>query len=159
MAYGKCQPFTLQKEMPTPPDSVADSTVDYQSADVQEASHYQVLWDNIMENGGHQRYKAYTAVSVLLLCWADGCDELGVKEEVDALEKTFRERFNFEVHIEYLDTEIEGRLQVRLNAKVADFVCKNDGLKTLLIIYYAGLARWGENHGSLELFGSACPKS
>ena len=51
--------------------------------------------------------RCYKEVSVLLLSWDEGHDDLGVKVEVDALAAMFRDRFRFQVQSSLL--EIQGK--------------------------------------------------
>ena len=96
----------------------------------------------------------YTKVEALLLCWDDNSDDLTTKAEVKRLEAVLKNDFGYHAEIFYLDNHIEQRLQVILNAVVAEFVRKHDGPNTLLMVYYAGHGRPGSYYGALELFGS-----
>lgn len=117
-------------------------------------SEYQMQWVNVMDQGHYQRPSTYERVEALLLCWADNSDDMATKEEVNKLKSVFEYLFNYNAYIEYLDSNIEQRLQVQINAKVAAFVSAHDGPNTLFIVYYAGHGRPGTYYGSLELFGS-----
>ena len=130
------------------------STVNYESQNEKENSDLQLLWSSIMDEGNYANSSTYTKVEVLLLCWAESCNDITTEDEVNQLKTTFEEKFYYNTHIEYLDTTMEGRLQVRVNKIVADFVADHDGPNTLLIVYYAGHGRPGENYGDLELMGS-----
>ena len=130
------------------------STVDYESHDEKQDSDLQLLWSRVMDGGKYKTHSTYTKVEVLLLCWEHNCNDLATKEEVDRLKDTFENLFNYHAEIHYLDTTIEQRLQVRLNAIVAKFVGDHDGPNTLLIVYYAGHGKPGGEFGDLELFGS-----
>lgn len=130
------------------------SAVDYESEDEKEDSDLQLAWSRVMDEGKYKTSSTYTKVEVLLLCWEHSCNDLTTQGEVDSLKAVFENRFNFHAEIKYLDTNIEQRLQVRVNAIVAAFVGKHDGPNTLLIVYYAGHGRPGGEYGSLELHGS-----
>ena len=106
-----------------------------------------------MDRGVGSRFTTYTDVDVLLLCWAEWCDDLSTMEEVSRLRATFEERFNFHAQIKYLDTAHQNKLQVQVNTIVASFIGAHDGPSTLLIVYYAGHARPGAFYGSLVLYG------
>ena len=123
------------------------------SQDEKEDSDLQLLWSKVMDEGDYTNSSTYTKVEVLLLCWAESCDDLTTRNEVEDLKATFENDFNYHATIEYLDITFEQRIQVRLNAKVAAFVGAHDGPNTLLIVYYAGHGRPGQKYGHLELFG------
>lgn len=130
------------------------STVNYESQDEKEDSELQLLWSRIMDEGNYDNSSTYTKVEVLLLCWAESCNDMTTKEEVNQLKTTFEEKLYYNTRVEYLDTTMEGRLQVRVNAIVAGFVDAHDGPNTLLMVYYAGHGRPGGDYGDLELMGS-----
>ena len=121
--------------------------------DEKEDSDLQLLWSKVMDEGDYTNCSTYTKVEVLLLCWAESCDDLTTKKEVEDLKATFEKDFNYHATIEYLDIMFEQKIQVRVNAKVAAFVDAHDGPNTLLIVYYAGHGRPGQKYGQLELFG------
>ena len=129
------------------------STVDYESPDEIEASKHQVLWSSIMDKGNYIRPSGYNKVEVLLLCWAQASVDLATKEEVEKLKAVFEDKFGYNATIANLDANRQGRLQVQVNAKVANFVEDHDGPQTLLIVYYAGHGKPGKFFGDLELFG------
>ena len=116
-------------------------------------AEYQVLWNNTMDRGPYGYPSKYDKVTVLLLGWAQSCNDLKTKEEVNALKSVFEKRFRYDTTTEFLDNNKQQRLQVQLNGKVAAFVDANDGPNTLLIVYYAGHGRPGKVHGDLEMFG------
>lgn len=128
------------------------STVNYESADEMNASRYQVLWSNIMDKGNYTKPSGYHKVAVLLLCWDQDCVDLATQEEVDKLKAVFEDKFGYDATIAKL-SPANGRLQVQVNQKVANFVSDHDGQNNLLIVYYAGHGKPGKNFGDLELFG------
>ena len=132
---------------------VSNSPVNYETQDEKNDSDLQLLWSKVMDKGNYINPSTYKKVEVLLLCWAESWDDLGTKQEVEALKATFETAFNYHATIEYLHMSSEQGLQVRLNAKVAAFVSAHDGPKTLFIVYYAGNGRPGQEYGHLELFG------
>ena len=130
------------------------STVNYEAQDEKDDSEYQVLWSKTMDKGKYKSSSTYTNVKVLLLCWADGSDDIAVKGEVSKLKSTFETRFNYDAQISYLDTTIDRKLQVQVNTIVAAFIGAHDAPTTLLIVYYAGHGKPGSYYGSLVLHGS-----
>lgn len=144
-------PLTMKTAINFSPDV---STVNYESQDEKEDSELQLLWSRIMDEGNYDNSSTYTKVEVLLLCWAEICNDMTTREEVNQLKTTFEEKLFWNTQVEYLDTTIEGRLQVRVNAIVAGFVDAHDGPNTLLMVYYAGHGRPGGDYGDLELMGS-----
>ena len=144
-------PLTLKPTINLPQDSL---TVDYELQDEKQDSDLQITWSRVMDEGKYKSSSTYTKVEVLLLCWAHSCSDLTTRDEIDSLKAILETRFNYHVEIKYLDTEIEQRLQVRVNTIVAAFVGEHDGPNTLLMVYYAGHGRPGGEYGSLELFGS-----
>lgn len=144
-------PLTMKTAMKLPPDV---STVNYESQDEKDDSDLQLLWSRIMDEGNYTNSSTYIKVEVLLLCWAESCNDMTTREEVNKLVTTFEDHFYYNTQVQYLDTTIEGRLQVRVNHIVATFVHDHDGPNTLLIVYYAGHGRPGGDYGDLELMGS-----
>lgn len=143
-------PLTMKPAVNLPLDPL---TINYESQDEKEDSDLQLLWSRVMDEGSYTNSSTYTKVEVLLLCWAESCDDLTTKNEVHSLKATFETHFNYRAKIEYLDTTYEQKLQVRVNTIVAAFVGTHDGPNTLLIVYYAGHGRPGGKYGNLELFG------
>ena len=143
-------PFTMQPIIKLPPDT---STVSYESKEEKDDSELQLVWQKVMEEGNYKDSTIYTKVEVLILCWAEELADMNTKGEVDRLRSTFEQRFNYNTQVEYLDTSVDRRLQVRVNAIMASFVCDHDGPNTLLIVYYAGHGRPANNFGGLELSG------
>lgn len=129
------------------------STVNYEAQDEKDNSEYQVLWSKTMDKGKYRSSSSYTDVNVLLLCWAEGCDDLAVNEEVSELKRTFENRFNYHVEIKYLDERAGRSCQVQVNTKVQAFIGDHDHPTALLIVYYAGHGRPGSYFGSLTLHG------
>lgn len=130
------------------------STIDYEAQDEKDNSEYQVLWSETMDKRKYKSSSSYTNVVVLLLCWAEGCDDLSVSEEVSNLKQTFETRFNYDAEIKKLDASLERRYQVQVNTIVQAFIGAHDHPNTLLIVYYAGHGKPGSFYGSLELHGS-----
>ena len=96
----------------------------------------------------------YDKVEALLLCWNDECSDLpNTKEEVERLQSVFERDFQYNTKIEYLDSNVAAKPQVKLNRLVADFVDDHDGPNTLLIVYYGGHGKPGQIPGQLQLLG------
>lgn len=129
------------------------STVNYESEDEKQDSDLQLAWSKIMDKGAYKTSSTYTKVEVLILCWNHSCSDMTTKDEIDGLKAVFKEKFNYHAEVQYLDTTVRQRLQVRVNTIVAAFVGEHDGPNTLLIVYYAGHGKPGREDGSLELFG------
>lgn len=127
-------------------------TVDYESADEISASEYQVLWSNIMDKGTYLRTPGYNKVEVLLLCWNQIKSDLSTRGEVEKLKSVFEDKFGYHATVAELDADGQRRLQVQVNAQVANFVNVHDGTNSLLIVYYAGHGKPGKFFGDLEIF-------
>ncbi|KAI4116368.1 MAG: hypothetical protein LQ345_003202 [Seirophora villosa] len=129
------------------------SAVDYESTDEIDASEYQVNWTNVMAEGQYLSPSVYQKVEVLMLCWEEHSGDIDTRDEVSQLKAVFEESFGYHVTIQRLDAKIEKKLQIQVNAKVANFVEAHDGPNTLLIVYYAGHGKPGKFLGDLEIFG------
>lgn len=121
----------------------------YDSAEEEEASRHQVLWENTMAEGKYQNPSLYDNVEVLLLCWATS--DMDTTTEVQELGDVFVNDFGYHTTTEYLNADSKQKLQVQVNARVAKFVGDHDGPKTLLLVYYAGHGGPGQFFGDLEL--------
>ena len=128
--------------------------VKYESEDEELNSDLQDLESKVMDEGPYEASSTYTKVNVILLCWEHSRNDLIFKTEIDDLKATFEGRFRFHAEIRYLTSNVEPRIQVRLNRVITDFIGEHDGPNTLLIVYYAGYmgARGGE-YGDQNLFG------
>lgn len=82
-------------------------------------------------NRGKSRY---TGVNVLLLSWVD--DDLGVKKEVDELERVFRRDYRFRT--ENWKIPSGPRAHHHLTGKLWHFIEDYDNQDRLLIVYYGG---------------------
>ena len=114
---------------------------------------YQRTWTEVMEKGPYKNPSSYKKCAVLLLCWEGNSDDLETKDEVDRLKLIFEEKFRYTVQVKHIDNHSLKRLQVHVNAKVAQFVDDFDGPHTLLIVYYAGHGKPGKALGDLNMFG------
>ncbi|KAL8960791.1 MAG: hypothetical protein Q9193_002561 [Seirophora villosa] len=135
------------------------SVVDYELTDEIDASEYQVTWTNIMAEGRYRSPSVYEKVEVLMLCWEEHSRDFDTTKEVRDLKAVFENGFGYKVTTKLLDANRDTRLQIEVNAIVANFVRDhdNDGSNTLLIVYYAGHGKPGEFFGHLKLFGQVKP--
>ncbi|KAL8877804.1 MAG: hypothetical protein Q9198_004249 [Flavoplaca austrocitrina] len=127
----------------------------YDSAEDEEASRHQVLWENTMAEGRYQNLSLYDNVEVLLLCWA--ISDMDTTTEVQELRDVFVKDFGYHTTTEYLNADSKQKLQVQVNARVAKFVGDHDGPNTLLLVYYAGHGGPGQFFGDLELAAHTSP--
>lgn len=82
-----------------------------------------------------QRHNGYVAANVLVITWQD--DSIGCADEVDALNRVFRDSLGYSVwpcKIPPLNS------QSKLNYSVATFINSFSGGDKLLIVYYGGHA-------------------
>ncbi len=86
--------------------------MDYQSEDELKDSEYQVRWSKIKDQGKYKNAFTYEKVEVLLLRWADNCNDLDLNEEVEELKRVFEKDFNYGARVAYLDSSIKQKLQV-----------------------------------------------
>ena len=76
----------------------------------------------------------YREVHVLLLSWED--DNLGVKEEIDSLQRVFANFYHFDVEGYHIPADKPGQ---KAQARVMSFL-EHDNSNNLFIVYYAGHA-------------------
>lgn len=75
----------------------------------------------------------YSDAQVLILSWED--DDLGVFHEINVLQRTFRDLFNYGV----TEWKIpQHKPERKLNLKIGEFLDDYDSKDHLLIVYYAG---------------------
>jgi hypothetical protein len=86
----------------------------------------------------------YADVKVMLLSWES--DDLGVSDEVSALESVFRDIYHFDVEWWKIPDKSPGRHATK---KVIEFVEGGNDPDTLLILYYAGHAASNPHQGGL----------
>ncbi|KAI4119499.1 MAG: hypothetical protein LQ338_007264 [Usnochroma carphineum] len=134
-------------------------TDDESANDIDPSSRYQVLWTNVMAKGRYANPSVYQKAEVLILCWEQASSDMDTKNEVERLKSVFRKSFGYGVTIEKLNANLEKKLQVQVNGRVARFVEDHDGPNTLLIVYYAGHGKPGDNFGDMELYGKIPPKN
>ncbi|KAL8709711.1 MAG: hypothetical protein Q9225_007413, partial [Loekoesia sp. 1 TL-2023] len=134
------------------------STVGYQSPAEIKASKLKVTWTKIMAEGKWSKSPAYKQVAVLLLSWHTDSDDLNPEDEVQDLQKVFKEEFGYHTTIAHLEGRDPARsVQVQVNAQVAGFTVQHDGPENLLIVYYAGHGTPSEENRHLVLFGKTSP--
>ncbi|MCJ1448128.1 MAG: Phosphatidylinositol-4-phosphate 5-kinase [Stictis urceolatum] len=111
-----------------------------------------------MSAGNYTSSTSYRTVEVLLLSWDEDGDDLDVKQEVEDLAAVFKGTFNYGTTVEKLQRHQNKTAQSYINMVVANWVWKNDGPRTLLIVYFAGHGRKGEKSNELKLAGRKQPR-
>jgi hypothetical protein len=71
---------------------------------------------------------------------------------VTELEVILRDRFGFDTEVAELD--VSSKPQHQLDRHMSAFIEKNDGLHSLLIVFYSGHSRYNDLYGRLELCAS-----
>lgn len=142
------------------PENSGSNNIDFEAWYEQLDSEHQVTWTETMGKGNYKRSSCHSKVSVLTLNWAKEDDDLNVQSEVDQLANVFKDKFNYSV-TQFQLTYAPGApaVQHQLNASITKFICDNDGPNHLLIVYYAGHAEPGEDHGSIVMYGLVCSLS
>ena len=130
----------------------ANTPIEYSQPLEVRSSELQRVWTKTIAGGPYKRSSYYKKIAVLTLSFHPDFDDLGdgVQEEVGRLSNLFRKSFNYPVKNVKLRPAEDA--QVVINDEVARFVRKHHGLNHLLIVYYAGHGRPGENHGELVVF-------
>ena len=129
------------------------SIVDYRLKDEVFDSECQVLWSNTMDKGQYKIPSTYKKIEALLLCWEPASDDLDIDDEVDRFKALLEKKFHYNVDVEKIGSKSPKKLQVQVNSRVARYMKDHDGPKTLIIVYYAGHGKPGDQYGHLELFG------
>ena len=88
-----------------------------------------------------------------MLYWDKEEDDLDVKHEIDELSSVFQDTYNFHVTHKTIKKREKKRAQTQINAIVASWVDEYDGLKTLLVVYFAGHGKAGDQIGELIING------
>ncbi|OCL06507.1 hypothetical protein AOQ84DRAFT_390144 [Glonium stellatum] len=117
-------------------DSLPECDITFPSKAIRdriELEQYQKLFDANMNHP--LKPVCYDKTHVLLLSWAESCDDLKTEGEVDELASVFKDVYKFEVTRKSLEAE---RPQNLVNFYLAEFVKDHDKEHALLIIYYAG---------------------
>ena len=135
--------------MKTTRQSVDNTIVNFKEQDEGDNSNLQVIFSNSIAKGNYKNPSTYKKVAALLLCWEGAFDDL--ISEVEALKDVFEHQYHYESYVERIESKDEHKLQVCINAIVANFVHKRDGRDNLLIVYYSGHGRPGKSFGHLEL--------
>lgn len=97
--------------------------------------------------------RTYSDVGALLIRWDDELDtDLKCKEEVDELDKLFKEKYGFDTSVVKLTSSPNPQQQL-LDA-MAELIPRYDGPSDshLLIIYYSGHSKINR-HGELDFRG------
>jgi hypothetical protein len=102
------------------------------------AERLQEAVDAAWPTRGHNQY---SRVYVLMLYWEE--DDLGVAEEVWALQNIFMTSYYYSVRVFEIPS---AKPTTRLQTRIAEFL-KHDGPNTLLIVYYAGHAIQDQQRG------------
>ena len=135
-------------------DSAHDpSIIKYEDAFEKLNSEMQVAWSEVMDDDYYTTSTMYEHVEVLTLSWENEVDDLEVSGEIRALTDVFRDTFNYHVTNETIKKHEKIKAQMYINAIVANWVLKYDGMKTLLLVYFAGHGRPGKENGELEING------
>ncbi|KAH6868841.1 hypothetical protein BKA58DRAFT_317477 [Alternaria rosae] len=94
----------------------------------------------------------YANVAVLLLKWSDELDELRTGDEVEELERVFRERFHFKTDV--VELNHRSKPQHQMDRVLTTFVETYDHPGNLLIVFYTGHSAHYKNAGRLEFLPS-----
>ena len=136
----------------TPQDQ---SIVDNDSETEEDAADYQEIWTSAMGKGPYENPSMYRKVEVLILCWAEDCDDWAESQrEVKKLKKVFEGDFYYHAEIKFLHKNSPTKLQLQVNTILAGFATKHDGPNTLFIVYYTGHGKLASSYGSLLIHGS-----
>ena len=134
-------------------DSHDASIIEYEDELEKLNSKMQVAWSGVMDNDYYASSTNYEHVEVLTLSWEKESDDLKVQEEIDALTEVFRDTYNYHVTHKTIKKREKKKAQTQILAIVAGWVDEYDGLKTLLIVYFAGHGKPGNNLGELVING------
>ena len=129
--------------------------VPYEDDNEKLNSTMQLAWSEVMQEGHYYNSSVdYRHVHVLMLSWDHQFDDLHVQKEVDDLRAVFEETFNYHVIHKRLTKDPNKKTQNQVNAIVATWVHDHDRRNTLLIVYFAGHGRPGNQLGHLEITGA-----
>ncbi|KAL1626831.1 hypothetical protein SLS56_006647 [Neofusicoccum ribis] len=136
-------------------DTAAASSVQQNAAQQNVAdeseSDMQAHWVHFISKNMELR-DGYFKVSVLIIKWADGLDQLQVNKECQELEDLFENTFKYET--ETLALGGSERTQLQLISGIGNFAHKSGGEDNLLIVYYAGHGVYHKDKHLLEFFPS-----
>ena len=116
-----------------------------------EEAKLKTVWDDTVKDFGVTG-KPHRDTAVLMVSWAEKCDDLGTKTEVDELESVFTGLFHYTVRKQQLSESGGKRPSLQISKYLLDFVYEFDSDSTMLIVYYAGHGIPGKP-GELHLAG------
>lgn len=121
-------------------------------------SELQVTWTTNLRPGNNKT-APYDKVAVLLISWRKEDDDLDTAPEVERLGHVFEDIFGFRVCSVLLTNGNQSTplAQVQVLSYISDFVRREDGPHTLLIVYYAGHGTPGMSPGGLQVSGKRAP--
>ena len=120
-------------------------------------SGMQLAWSEVMDVDYYTTSTNYEYVEILMLSWEKEVDDLKVQQEIDDLTQVFQETYNYHVTRKEIKKREKKKAQTQINAIVANWVDQYDGLKTLLVVYFAGHGKPGKQMGELALSGYQSP--
>ncbi|KAF2675675.1 hypothetical protein K458DRAFT_397715 [Lentithecium fluviatile CBS 122367] len=129
----------LEIDASLPASVSADIGLQFYDQYKRDLNEYRSIFNKHMKN----KPVKHDRVFVLMWTWADGIDDLGVKEEVDRLEDVFKNTYSFQVERKELNTLEKASHQ--LNSFLSSFMALHDESNTLLIFYYAGHGLYEDN--------------
>ncbi|KAM3066683.1 hypothetical protein ACMFMG_002393 [Clarireedia jacksonii] len=138
-------------------NSVADKiqnlqSENYQDEEASKDSKFKAIWDE--QIGAKNTSVTYREAHVLLLSWHPDDDDLHVEQEVRELEDVFRGTFRYTTTRKILKQNPNRPPQSQIKYYLAEFVFEHDNPNNLLIVYYAGHGKLGDNGGGLNLTGA-----
>ncbi|KAF7872141.1 hypothetical protein EAF04_003066 [Stromatinia cepivora] len=154
MAFNKTNstPKTVLDNIKTTQSAIVIPKKDYQDKEASEDSKLKAIWDE--QISAKNASLAYREAYVLLLSWHRDDDDLHVQQEVDDLEKVFRNTFKYQTTQKVLKQDPKKHPQTQINLFLAEFVHSHDGPNSLLIVYYAGHGKLIDGEDGLALTGS-----
>ncbi|KAJ8071114.1 hypothetical protein OCU04_001455 [Sclerotinia nivalis] len=154
MAFNKANslPKTVFDNMKTTQSAIVIPEKDYQDKEASEDSKLKAIWDE--QISAKNASLAYREAHILLLSWHREDDDLHVQQEVDDLERVFRNTFKYQTTQKVLKQDPKKHPQTQINLFLAEFVHSHDDPNTLLIVYYAGHGKLIDGEDGLALIGS-----
>ena len=129
------------------------SIVEYENEFERLNSEMQVAWSEVMDDDYYTSSSNYEHVEVLMLSWEKEVDDLKVQQEIEDLTAVFQDTYNYHVTHKTIKRREKKKAQTQINAIVASWVDEYDGLKTLLVVYFAGHGKPGHHNGELMING------
>ncbi|MCJ1423610.1 hypothetical protein MMC29_001494 [Sticta canariensis] len=123
--------------------AVSEQAHSIQYEDEYEKSNaaFHLAWNACMAQGSYKSPSFYKKVSCLLFSWDKEVDDLGTEKEVADLTNVFENTFRFKVKRALLTNDPDHLPQVQVTKHIGDFLYDEDGVHTLLLVYYAGHGR------------------